>query len=69
MDLHIITFHFVYYDQFSTLNSKLKFKTILINKLQLLLRALYLEATLPSLSLAAKHYSIAQLFGGYYQPC
>ena len=61
MDSHIITFHFVYYDQFITLNSKLKFKTILINKLQLLLRALYLEATLPSFRLAAKHYSIAQL--------
>ena len=61
MDSHIITFHFVYYDQFITLNPKLKFKTILINKLQLLLRALYLEATLPFLRLAAKHYSIAQL--------
>ena len=58
MDSHVITFHFVYYDQYSSLNSKLKFKTILINKLQLLLRALYLEATLPSLRLAAEHYSI-----------
>ena len=31
---------------FNTLNSKWKFKTILINKSQLLLKALYLEATL-----------------------
>ena len=51
----------------NTLNSKLKFKTILINKSQLLLKALYLEATLTFLRFAAKHCSIAQLFGGSYQ--
>ena len=51
----------------NTLNSKLKFKTILINKSQLLLKALYLEATLTFLRFAAKHCSIAQLFGDSYQ--
>ena len=51
----------------NTLNPKLKFKTILINKSQLLLKALYLEATLTFLRFAAKHCSIAQLFGGSYQ--
>ena len=39
---------------FNTLNSKLKFKPILINKLQLQLNALYLEATLTFLGFAAK---------------
>ena len=39
---------------FNTLNSKLKFKPILINKLQLQLSALYLEATLTFLGFAAK---------------
>ena len=39
---------------FKTLNSKLKFKPILINKLQLQLSALYLEATLTFLGFAAK---------------
>ena len=52
----------------NTLNSKLKLKTILINKLQLFLKALYLEATLTFLRFAVKHYSIAQLFGVSYQP-
>ena len=37
------------------------------NKSQLLLNALYLEATLTFLRFAAKHCSIAQLFGGSYQ--
>ena len=52
----------------NALNSKLKLKTILINKLQLFLKALHLEATLTFLRFAAKHYSIAQLFGVSYQP-
>ena len=39
---------------FNTLNSKLKFKPIPINKLQLQLNALYLEATLTFLGFAAK---------------
>ena len=39
---------------FNTLNSKLKFKPILINKSQLQLNALYLEATLTFLGFAAK---------------
>ena len=39
---------------FNTLNSKLKFKHILINKLQLQLNALCLEATLTFLGFAAK---------------
>ena len=51
----------------NTLNPKLTFKTILINKSELLLNALYLEATLTFLRFAAKHCSIAQLFGGSYQ--
>ena len=51
----------------NTLNPTLKFKTILMNKLQLLLKALYLEATLTFLRFAAKHCSISQLFGDSYQ--
>ena len=54
----------------NTLNSKLKFKTILINKSQLKKKALYLEATLTFLRFAAKQCSIAQfdlIFGGSYQ--
>ena len=54
----------------NTLNSKLKFKTILINKSQLKKKALYLEATLTFLRFAAKQCSIAQLdliFGDSYQ--
>ena len=43
----------------NTLNSKLKSKTILINKSQLLLKALYFEATLTFLRFAAKHCSIS----------
>ena len=39
---------------FNTLNSKLKFKPILMNKLQLQLNSLYLEATLTFLGFAAK---------------
>ena len=39
---------------FNSLNSKLKFKPIPINKLQLQLNALYLEATLTFLGFAAK---------------
>ena len=44
---------------------------MLITKLQLLMKALYLEATLPSLKSAAQHYSMPQLFGfgGSFQPC
>ena len=45
----------------NTLNPNLTFKTILINKSQLLLKALYLEATLTFLRFAAKRCSIAQL--------
>ena len=51
----------------NTLNSKLKFKTILIDKSLLLLEALYLEATLTFVKFAAKHCSMAKLFGGSYQ--
>ena len=51
----------------NTLNPKLKFTTILIKKAQLLLKALYLEATLTLLRFAANHCSAAQLFGGSYQ--
>ena len=51
----------------NTLNPTLKFKTILMNKLQLLLKALYLEATLTFLRFAAKHCSLFQLFGDSYQ--
>ena len=65
---HFITFHALrLLRSVHTLNPKLKFKTILINKSQLLLKALYLEATLTFLRFAAKHCSIAQLFGGSYQ--
>ena len=66
---HIVTLHHVslrLLRSVNTLNSKLKFKTILINKSQLLLKALYLEATLTFLRFAAKHCSIAQLFGGLF---
>ena len=38
-----------------------------MDKSQLLLKALYLEATLTFLKFAAKHCSIAQLFGGSYK--
>ena len=54
----------------NTLNSKLKFKTILINReSQLLLKSLHLEATWTFLRFAARHVhcSIAQLFGCSYQ--
>ena len=51
----------------NTLNSKVKFKTILINKSQLLLKGVYLEATSTFLRFAAKYCSIAQLFGGSYE--
>ena len=44
-----------------TLNSKLKFKQSLINKSQLLVKALYLEATLTFPRFAANHCSRAQL--------
>ena len=47
----------------NTLNPTLKFKTILINKSQLLLKALYLGATLTFRRFAARHCSTAQLFG------
>ena len=70
LNKHIVTLHHVslrLLRSVNTLNSKLKFKTILINKSQLLLKALYLEATLTFLRFAAKHCSIAQLFGGSYQ--
>ena len=49
------------------MNPTLKFKTIVIKKSQLLLKALYLEATLTFLRFAAKHCSIAQLLGHSYQ--
>ena len=67
---HIVTLHHVslrLLRSVNTLNSKLKFKTILINKSQILLKALYLEATLTFLRFATKHCSKAQLFGGSYQ--
>ena len=70
LNKHIVTLHNVslrLLRSVNTLNSKLKFKTILINKSQLLLKALYLEATLTFLRFAAKYCSIAQLFGGSYQ--
>ena len=70
LNKHIVTLHNVslrLLRSVNTLNSKLKFKTILINKSQLLLKALYLEATLTFLRFAAKHCSIAQLFDGSYQ--
>ena len=70
LNKHIVTLHNVslrLLRSVNTLNSKLKFKTILINKSQLLLKALYLEATLTFLRFAAKHCSIAQLFGDSYQ--
>ena len=72
LNKHIVTLHHVslrLLRSVNTLNSKLKFKTILINKSQLLLKALYLEATLTFLRFAAKHCLIAQLqlFGGSYQ--
>ena len=63
-DLHNISLRLL--QSVNTLNSKLKFKTILIDKSLLLLKALYLEATLTFLKFAAKHCSIAQLLGGSY---
>ena len=64
-DLHNISLRLL--QSVNTLNSKLKFKTILIDKSLLLLKALYLEATLAFLKFATKYCSIAQLFGGSYQ--
>ena len=48
LNKHIVTLHNVslrLLRSVNTLNSKVKFKTILINKLQLLLKGLYLEVT------------------------
>ena len=48
LNKHIITLHNVplrLLRSVNTLNSKVKFKTILINKSKLLLKGLYLEAT------------------------
>ena len=48
LNKHIVTLHNVslrLLRSVNTLNSKVKFKTILINKSQLLLKGLYLEAT------------------------
>ena len=70
LNKHIVALHHVslrLLRSVNTMNSKLKFKTILINKSQLLQRGLYLEATCTSLKFAAKHCSIAQLFGRSYQ--
>ena len=70
LNKHIVTLHNVslrLLRSVNTLNSKLKFKTILINISQLLLKALYFEVTLTLLRFAAKHCSTAQLVGGSYQ--
>ena len=70
LNKHIVTLHNVslrLLRSVNTLNSKVKFKTILINKSQLLLKGLYLEVTWTFLRFAAKHCSIAQLFGGSCQ--
>ena len=64
-DLHNISLRLL--QSVNTLNSKSKFKTILIDKSLLLLKALYLQATLTFLKFVAKHCSIAQLFGGSCQ--
>ena len=64
------TFHF-FITISQNLEFKVKFKTILIHvynpQLPVILKALYLEATLNFLRFAAKHCLIAQLFGGSYQ--
>ena len=58
LNKHMVTLHInislCLLRSFNTLNSKLKFKPILINKSQLQLNALYLEATLTFLGFAAK---------------
>ena len=58
LNKHMVTLHInislCLLRSFNTLNSKLKFKSILINKSQLQLNALYLEATLTFLGFAAK---------------
>ena len=64
-DLHNISLRLL--QSVNHLNSKLKFKTILIDKSLLLLKALYPQATLTFLNFVAKHCSIAQLFGGSCQ--
>ena len=65
---HFITFHALrLLRSVNTFDPKLKSKTLLVNKSQLLLQALYLEATLTFLRFAAKHCPLAPLFGGSYQ--
>ena len=64
-DLHNISLRLL--QSVNILNSKLKFKTILIDKSLLLLKALYPQATLTFLKFVAKHCSIAQLFDGSCQ--
>ena len=63
---HFITFHL-----FITISQHLEFKFKIQHdpyyKSQLLLKSLYLEVTLTFLRFAAKHCSIAHLFGGSYQ--
>ena len=58
LNKHMVTLHInislCLLRSFNTLNSKLKFKPILINKSQLQLNAFYLEATLTFLGFAAK---------------
>ena len=58
LNKHMVTLHInislCLLRSFNTLNSKLKFKPIVINKSQLQLNALYLEATLTFLGFAAK---------------
>ena len=57
LNKHIVTLHNVslrLLRSVNTLNSKVKFKTILINKSQLLLKGLYLEATWTFLRFAAE---------------
>ena len=58
LNKHMVTLHInislCLLRSFNTLNSKLKLKPILINKSQLQLNALYLEATLTFLGFAAK---------------
>ena len=57
LNKHIVTLHHVslrLLRSVNTLNSKLKFKTILIDKSQLLLKGLYLEETSAFLRFAAK---------------
>ena len=58
--MNIKTLYNISLRSINPLNANLRFKTILINKSQLLLKALYLEATLTFLRFAAKHCSVAE---------